>query len=315
MRLATPQALLLSSVCCLSWAPAVWAQGSTDPQFNQRCATRLAIAFTGAGASTTLLQSTNPQSQVPQLLTDPNFVEQFARFINSTFNDLPADLPEQDASYWLTKYVLTHGLTWDQMFIGPYRVDKGADGGGPTVYSDPNGLGYFRSMPWEIEYAGNEPAGYELRRAYHMMNNIIGLHLIPATNAPGADISATGRKAAACAGCHYNPIFGLDYAAHVLTRKVVTGNTITFAPPSSTDVPQTMLGGVTITNDSDLVHALVNSTSFQFRACRLAFMYLYGRPEATCEGPIFDKCMSAFQASGTIQSALTAVATDSSFCQ
>jgi hypothetical protein len=59
----------------------------------------------------------------------------------------------------------------------------------------------------------------------------------------------------------------------------------------------------------------VNSTSFQFRACRLAFMYLYGRTEATCEGPIFDKCIAAFKAAGTIQSALQAVATDSSFCQ
>jgi hypothetical protein len=315
MRLANPHALLLSSLCFLSWAPAVRAQGSTDPQFNQRCATRLAIAFTGAGASTALLQSTNPQGQVAQLLTDPNFIEQFARFINATFNDLPADLPEQDASYWLTKYILENGKTWDQLFIGPYHVDKAPDGGAPMVYSDPNGLGYFRSMPWEIEYAGNEPAGYKLRTAYRMMNNIIGLHLIPATNAPGADISATGRQAPACAGCHYNPIFGLDYAAHVLTRKQGSGNNITFAPPSPSDIPQTLLAGITVSNDSDLVHALVNSTNFQFRACRLAFLYLYGRPEATCEGPIFDSCMAAFKASGTIQSALQAVATDSSYCQ
>jgi hypothetical protein len=148
-----------------------------------------------------------------------------------------------------------------------------------------------------------------------MMNNIIGLHLIPATNAPGADISATGRKAAQCAGCHYNPTFGLDYAAHVLTRKQGSGNNITFAPPDPADVPQTMLGGITITNDADLVHALVNSSSFQFRACRLAFMYLYGRSEFTCEGPIFDKCMAAFTSTGTMQSALKAVATDPTFCQ
>jgi hypothetical protein len=47
----------------------------------------------------------------------------------------------------------------------------------------------------------------------------------------------------------------------------------------------------------------------------MAFEYLYGRAEVTCEGPVFDKCMTAFKASGSITSALAAVAKDQSYCQ
>ena len=59
----------------------------------------------------------------------------------------------------------------------------------------------------------------------------------------------------------------------------------------------------------------MNSEAFEFRACRVAFEFLYGRSEMTCEGPIFDRCMTEFKAKGTIQSAIAAVATDSSYCQ
>ena len=311
-----PSRLLFLLVPCVALVAAgnASAQTSADPQANQRCAIRLSIAFTGQGPSSTLLQSTNPQSQVDALMQDPNFVDQFARFINATFNDLPATMPEQDAAYWLTRYILVNNQPWSQLFVGPYRVDK-SDAGTPMVFQDPNGLGYFRSMPWEIEYAGNEPAGYKLRTAYRMMNNIIGLHLVPSTNAPGADISATGRQAPQCAGCHYNSVFALDNAARVLTRRSGTGNNITFTPPDPTEVPQTLFGGITVYNDADIVHSLVNSTAFQYYACRLAFQYLYGRNEHTCEGPVFDKCMAAFTADGMMQSALRAVATDATFCQ
>jgi|SRR5579871_4524627 len=295
---------------------AAFAQSSADPGATNRCATRLSVAFLGTTPTSTMLQATAPQNQIDALMQDPAFVERFARFVNATFNNAPSMTPEQDAAYWLTKQILTTGKTWDQLFIGPYRVDPpAASGQDAQVVADTNGLGYFRSMPWEIEYEGNEQAGYKLRTAYRMMNNIIGLHLVPASNAPGADVSATGRQAPQCAGCHYNSTFALDKMAKVLTRRVGSGANTTFNPPDPTEVPQTVLGGISVSNDSDIVHALVNSTAFQFRACRLAFLYLYGRPESACEGPIFDTCFDAFQADGHIQTALKAVASDATFCQ
>jgi hypothetical protein len=118
---------------------------------------------------------------------------------------------------------------------------------------------------------------------------------------------------AACAGCHYQGPFALDLIAKILTRRQGTGDTMTFLPPS--EGPQTLLDGQTISDDKSFVTAMVNSTQFSFNACRLAFQFLYGRPEQSCEGPIFDQCMKAFAADGMIQSALSAVANDTSFCQ
>jgi hypothetical protein len=122
-------------------------------------------------------------------------------------------------------------------FVGPYSVDVGsgqpADSATVVVTSDPNGLGYFRSRPWQLRYAGNEATGIKLATAYRIMQNVIGLSLTPTTNGPDADISATGRRATACAGCHYNGPLALDKVASVLTVRNGSGSTITFTPPST----------------------------------------------------------------------------------
>ena len=73
--------------------------------------------------------------------------------------------------------------------------------------------------------------------------------------------------------------------------------------------------GRTITDDKSLVQTLVDSDSLKFNACRLAFKFLYGRDENKCEGPLFDQCIDAFTAGGTIQSAVATIAKDASFCQ
>lgn len=287
---------------------------------TERCATRLSIALLGKSPVAALMTNADPQSQIDAMLSSADFQERFARFVNATYNDEAGATAAEDPAYYLTKHVLTNNLTWDQMFLGQFKVDVAAGapaGTQPTVTVDVNGLGYFRSRPWLLRYAGNEEAGVKLSTGYRMMNNTIGLKLVASTNAPTADISATGRAAAGCSACHYDGWFALDKVANVLTRKVTTvtgGNTvISFGPPPST--PQQILGGLVINNDKELVTALVKSEAFEFRACRMAFEYLYGRAEMSCEGPVFDRCMTAFKATGTIQSALASVAKDATFCQ
>ena len=89
---------------------------------------------------------------------------------------------------------------------------------------------------------------------------------------------------------------------------------MTFAPPTLTG-PVTMMGGIQVSDDKSLVTALVNSESFNFRTCRMAFQFLYGRGENQCEGPVFDRCMKSFRTQGTLQSAGATVVQDPSFCQ
>jgi hypothetical protein len=282
-----------------------------------RCATRVAMSLTGRAASAELLAAPDPQAQVDALLADDAFVENFARFINSELNPEPGETPAADAPYFLARHVLVNNRPWRELFDGPYDVEAvpAANGMPATarVVDDPQGLGYFRSRPWMVRYAGNEEAGYRLNAAYRIQQNIIGLDVGAVTTAPGTDISATGRMSTACRSCHYDNFFALDKVAKVLSRKTGPDDNPTFVAP--TEGPQELLDGRMIGNDKELVTALVESTDHQFRTCRLAFQFLYGRPEANCESALFDRCVDAYTASGDVRGALRTIATDESFCE
>ena len=306
---------LIAAVVVVVASQAAQAQtavgGPVDPQRAERCAVRVGIALTGKSPSAALLSAANPQVEVPALLESDAFVERFARFINSTFNDVPGATSVDDSAYHLTRHVLVNHKPWKDLFIGPY--DVALVNGQVTVRTDPNGLGFYRSKAWLERYAGNEQNGVKLSTAYRMLSNTTGVKLTPAVQTPGVDFSATGRQNAACRGCHFDGWFALDRLASVLTKKVKNGDTITFTPPTAG--PQSLLDGQMISDDKDLMTALVSSTSFDFRVCRLAFQFLYGRNELSCEGPLFDRCVDTFRAEGTIQSALAIVATDPAYCQ
>ncbi len=305
--------LLLTMVMVFATLDA-FGQTAAPSDKAKRCAIRLAISVTGKSPTSALLGQVDPQTQVDALLATPDFIESFSRFVNAMFNDEPGATSAEDSAYHLTRYLLTNGKGWEDLFLGPYKVDVDpADKTKVLVSNDANGLGYFRSLPWLKRYAGNELAGIKISTAYRMLNNTLGIKLQAVTNTDGLDISAAGRESPACRGCHYDGWFALDKTASVLTRRNGTGDSMKFDPPTAG--PQQLLGGITIANDKELMTALVKSEAFRFNACRLAFQYLYGRAERTCEGPVFDTCMAAYAKAGTIQSALAAVAKDATFCQ
>jgi hypothetical protein len=278
---------------------------------RERCATRVSITLLGKAPSTSLLASTNPQAEVDGILSTDAFAERFARFTNSAMNEAPGTTPAQDATYYLAKYILENDRPWKELFLGAYGLS--VNGTTITVTQDPNGLGYFRFDAWLRRYAGNEPAGYKLSTAYRVLRNTVGLQLEAVTTGPDIDISASGRQATECAGCHYEGWFALDKIARVLTRRQGTGSAMTFVPP--TDGPQQVLDGITVSNDKELLTALVDSEAFRFRTCRLAFRYATGRDESECEGATFDTCMDEFAAKGTVQAAVASIVKSPGFCE
>jgi hypothetical protein len=147
------------------------AQNDADPGKSVRCATRLSVSFLGTSPSDTLLQSTDPQSQVETFIADPAFQERFARFINSVMNDEPGATSEEDAAYHLSKYILQNNKPWKELFNGPYNIVATGNNNNRTVnvQQDANGLGYFRSQPWLLRYAGNELTGLKLNTAYRLL--------------------------------------------------------------------------------------------------------------------------------------------------
>lgn len=293
-------------------AGAALAQSNEEVEKRERCAVRVSIALTGKAPDADLLTSQDPQARADALIDTTDFIERYARFINTQFNRTPGATAEQDAPYYLAWEILQQHKPWKELFIGQYRVEKNA-ADAVVVVPDPNGLGYFRSPAWLKRYAGNEPNGVKLSTAYRIFNNTIGLKLVPSTNSPDTDITATGRQATGCRACHYDGMFALDTAASVLTKRVGDGDMMTFEAPTAG--PQTMMGGVTVSNDKELITALVESESFRFRTCRLAFNYLFGRNENRCEAPAFDRCMKEFRNNGTLQSAVAAIVKDPAFCQ
>jgi hypothetical protein len=319
MRLGFLIAFGVPAAALASWTAVTSPANGTpaDDAARVRCATRLSLALTGRPPSATLLASADPQAEIDALLADDAFVDQFSRFVNSEMNPEPGMTPAADSTYFLAQYVLKNSRPWHELFDGKYRVEVvPATSGMPAtaqVVADANGLGYFRSRPWMVRYAGNEEQGYRLSAAYRIQQNVIGLDVGAVTNAPGVDISATGRLATGCRSCHYDQYFALDKVAKVLSRKTGPDDNIVFVAP--TEGPQSVLDGKTIANDAELVAALVESTDHKFRTCRLAFQFLYGRPEASCEAELFDKCIDAYTTTGDMRAVLRSIATDPGYCE
>jgi hypothetical protein len=280
-------------------------------EVSERCAIRLSISVLGKSPSADLLSSPDPQSAVDAMVGTPEFAERFARFFNAETNGGPSATPVDEPVYWLAKHIVTQKKPWTDMFVGPYAIVPNAAGTAMDVKDDANGLGYFRSPAWMKKYAGNEDQGYMLVAAFRIIQNTTGLELVPSIGNPGDDRTANGRQVAPCKSCHFDAWYALDTYAKLLPKRKGMGDTMTFTPP--TEGPQQILGK-SIADDKALVQALVDSDGWRFQQCRNVFKFLYGRAENQCEAPVFDKCVDALMTQKTIQSAVTAVAKDPSFC-
>lgn len=280
---------------------------------RQRCATRLSVSFLGLAPTTELLVNPRPQDAAATMVQTPEFIERYASFLNAEFNPFPGETAAGDLPYYLAKHVLSEGLPYHELFDGKFDLVVNATSGAIVVNPSDAGLGYFRSRGWLVRYAGNEPSGLRLTAAYRIMQNIVGLKLVAQNNADGKSLDADGRKASACAGCHYQGWSALDPIASILTRRRGTGIDMDFAKPIATSVD---IAGQKVQNDAEFVALLVRSNEFAFRACRLGFKYLRGRTESACDAAMFDACVDALRSErGTIQAGLVAMAQRPEFCQ
>lgn len=288
----------------------------------ERCGIRLSAAILGTSADAALLSNANPQATVDDMLKKPEFQERFSRFINARFNREPGMNSLEDVTYHLSKYLLENDKPWRELYLGQYDITQ-PQGGQPTVSVDPNGMGYFRTTAWMQRYAGNEgtqQSGYRIVSGYQYLQNTTGLVLQAITAVDGLDLSATGRQAPACRGCHYEKWSGLDKVAKLLSKRRGTGNNMTFDPPAASEGPQ-QVANTTITpgpdSDKELMTKLVDSTDFKVWTCRTAFNYLYGRDENVCEASTFERCMAVVEGDPNfkIQAAIAAIAKDPAYCQ
>jgi hypothetical protein len=302
---------VLAGVAALSTRNSAHAEDAAadKKELNERCAVRLSMALVGDSPDATLASSADPQSNVDAMVQSPEFMERFARFINSEVSGSPTDAPGNDPVYYLAHHVLTQNKPWSDLFIGPYALTPTATG--VTVSDDPNGAGYFRSLVWRKKFAGNEEEGTMLVAAFRMVQNTTGLELKASVGNAGEDRGLEGRKAGACKGCHFDAWYALDKVATLLPKRQGTGDAMTFIPPTAG--PQPLLGK-TIKDDKELLQTLVASDPWYFNQCRRVFRFLYGRAENQCEAKVFDACVDSLRSKQDIKAAVAVVAKDPSFC-
>ncbi len=288
-------------------------QDSDSALKNQRCATRLSIALLGKSPDAGLLGGAPSAAAVDAMLASDAFYDRFASYVNAEVNGTPATSALQDPVYYLARYILSGKRPWRDLFVGAYGVRTSPDGLTLDVVPNPDGLGYFRTLPWMQRYAGNEVEGIRLSAAYRMLRDTTGFEMPATVGKPEDDRSVQARKGGACKGCHYEAWFALDKAAAVLSRrKLAPDGSITF---DESKIVPTQLLGKTLASDRDLVTALVDSDAWKFAQCRMVFGFLYGRPENRCEAPVFDACAANLERFGTINAAVAAVVNHPSFCQ
>jgi hypothetical protein len=100
-------------------------------------------------------------------------------------------------------------------------------------------------------------------------------------------------------------------AAVLPWRRNGIGSRATIVPQTPT--PQQLFGR-TVSSLDELLAIAVESDAFSFWSCRLAFEFAVGRPETSCEAPVFDACVDALKQTGDIRDGLAAIMQDPSYC-
>lgn len=279
---------------------------------TQRCTRRISQTLgMGYRANLQSLAGATPQTKVRTWLESRDAIATFAGFVNSRFNAQPgANLAEEGVPA-AVRFILTNKKPWKELFTGRYVINHTNN----LITEDATkpALGYFGSVGWQKRYLGNAPDGLLLSAAYRTMQNTIGLKLVPSAQNGEGDATATGRERTECRGCHFDSPYALDLVARLLPRKVGTGGGARAEVVAVTT--QTIFNGLQVRDHEHLLATLTASDAFLFRTCRLAFEFVYGRPESACEASLFDRCVDAFAQTGMVQDALASYLEDPSYCE
>lgn len=297
---ASRRAALLAALVSLT-APA-------HAQLDPTCALKAAAAL-GGEPSPKLAMHGSLGSLVEELLASPHFVETFASFVNSRFNRGASMTAEEDAVYYTVRHVLTERLPWSQVYLGEFGWS--GPGGYPKLIADAAGVGYFTAPEWVRRYSGNDLDGAMLFAAYRVVQNTTGLVLVPSPFNADASSGAVGRERPACRSCHLEGPVALDRIAAFFPKRQGFGSRMTLTPPTN---PTATLAGREVRSLRELVAALLDTDDHRFWMCRLVFEYAYGRPESTCEAPVFDRCVDALVRTDDIRAAIASVVDDAAFC-
>jgi hypothetical protein len=316
----------------LAFSAAILASAPIYAENAMQCSQKLHSTLYGRSATAAELNIADPISQVDSMIQNNEFRVEFAKYINAHMNWVPGGerISENPVYSAVVNYLfkprnndleaLNSEYPWKNLFTVGYET---YDSGWNPKSTEDNGLnleasGYFSNKLWKSIYKGNEEAGVKLRTAYLIMNNQIGLSLdaLTVNNSGGSGVAARTDPNSVCAACHLFPEFALDRVANVLplvNRQTSDAQNFNELPSPNT-TPQ-MIYGSPVSNLKELTAVLAELDQFDTNACDIAFQFVFGRERRSADNSIFQACITEFQDSGYITTAVRHFIESEIFCK
>ena len=300
----------------LALAASLLASAPSFAETAMQCSQKLHTTLYGRSATATELSIANPMANVDAMMKNKEFIEKFSKYVNAHMNWLPGAGKNGNPVYMAMRFFLFNDREgekpWHELFTGGYSTyDNGYN-------KSESATGYFSNREWQKVYKGNEEFGYQLRAAYLILNNQIGLNLeaLTVNNSGGSGRSARQDPNSVCVTCHFNTEFALDRIASILPLVDRKGsdaqNTLFLGAPGPFNQE---IYGQKVNNLKELTVALAGLEQFNSNACHIAFKFVFGRNERGADKEIFQACLTEFKESGYITSAVKHFVDSPIFCK
>lgn len=142
-------------------------------------------------------------------MSSPAFAEVVRHWFLNKFEptSLVPDTADKEEPARIARYLVTNDIDFRQLVTADYTV--GADGAKKSV--GPTAAGILSTQTYLSAYTGLENRNW----GGQIIKGLAGIVLAPISEVPeGIDTSKSGLAGnPVCAGCHVNPLYGVDYAA------------------------------------------------------------------------------------------------------
>lgn len=279
---------LLSATVVLA-AGVASADPTPTPISNVACLRKVALDLTNSAPSAedlAQLESGTPLSEfVDKYLASPAFGQIVFDIYRGAFPPT-AKVPEgadKEEPARIARHVVVNNLDYRDMVIGNYTVDAN----GNVVPAQGEASGVLTTQSYLSAYTGIEFRNW----SGHLLKGLAGIVLTPISEIPAGVDSSPGGLASnpACAGCHTNPLYGVDNVASFHSCYDDKG----LAVPGCTG-GTTMFLGKTGSTIADLGRILAESPEWRAQAIQSFHRLFWGRPIGKNETGIYFEAEKAW---------------------
>lgn len=187
--------------------------GQSEPLSTLACLRKFALDLTNRRPTDQEIADVQSGTKSLQDMADvylatPQFSTVVLRWFLSEFEptDLIPENADKEEPARLAQYLVTNDIDFRQLVTADYSID--GQGAKTTVA---NAAGILTTQAFLSAYTGNRNRNW----SGHLLSSLTGIVLVPVQEVPpGVDASREGLAAIpACAGCHVNPVYGVDFLA------------------------------------------------------------------------------------------------------